>query len=264
MRGARRRGRVHGAAGPCAGDLGAAARRDRGHAAPTRGKTRIFVKGGFAEVDADRLTVLAERAIAVEAMDAADDRRRAGDRRGRARRRHRRRRPPRRRLRGRAAARVAAVEQGSALPVRHVGQPGLSHRGGHEVEPPSGSWSHKTTARDRALLPSEPIAPACDASPDRLLERFPVDMRRNSPHTPAWRPNRSLSSYVIPAPLARAAGERDQAGTHAPGSLLSDRMVGTTAPRLPGGTKTRGGSCFEVHGSRPVPAWALQAQAAPG
>ena len=35
------------------------------------GKTRIFVKGGFAEVDADHLTVLAERAIPVEALDAA-------------------------------------------------------------------------------------------------------------------------------------------------------------------------------------------------
>jgi F-type H+-transporting ATPase subunit epsilon len=35
------------------------------------GKTHIFVKGGFAEVDADRLTVLAERALAVEAMDTA-------------------------------------------------------------------------------------------------------------------------------------------------------------------------------------------------
>jgi F-type H+-transporting ATPase subunit epsilon len=29
---------------------------------------RIFVKGGFAEVDADRVTVLAERAMAVEQM----------------------------------------------------------------------------------------------------------------------------------------------------------------------------------------------------
>ena len=37
------------------------------------GKTRIFVKGGFAEVDADHLTVLAERAIPVEALDAATE-----------------------------------------------------------------------------------------------------------------------------------------------------------------------------------------------
>ncbi len=36
-------------------------------------KTRIFVKGGFAEVDADHLTVLAERAIPVEALDAAGE-----------------------------------------------------------------------------------------------------------------------------------------------------------------------------------------------
>jgi len=35
------------------------------------GKTSIFVKGGFAEVDSDHLTVLAERAIPVEALDAA-------------------------------------------------------------------------------------------------------------------------------------------------------------------------------------------------
>jgi len=32
---------------------------------------RLFVKGGFAEVDQNRLTVLAERALEVEAMDAA-------------------------------------------------------------------------------------------------------------------------------------------------------------------------------------------------
>ena len=38
---------------------------------PDASKTRIFVKGGFAEVDADHLTVLAERALAVEEMDAA-------------------------------------------------------------------------------------------------------------------------------------------------------------------------------------------------
>jgi F-type H+-transporting ATPase subunit epsilon len=33
-------------------------------------KVRVFVKGGLVEVGADRLTVLAERAIPVEAMDA--------------------------------------------------------------------------------------------------------------------------------------------------------------------------------------------------
>lgn len=33
-------------------------------------KMRIFIKGGFAEVGADRLIVLAERAIDVEAIDA--------------------------------------------------------------------------------------------------------------------------------------------------------------------------------------------------
>jgi F-type H+-transporting ATPase subunit epsilon len=38
---------------------------------PDASKTRIFVKGGFAEVDADHLTVLAERAIPVEALDVA-------------------------------------------------------------------------------------------------------------------------------------------------------------------------------------------------
>src|ERR1700674_5900764 len=32
---------------------------------------RIFVKGGFAEADAEQLTVLAERAIDVKSMDAA-------------------------------------------------------------------------------------------------------------------------------------------------------------------------------------------------
>jgi F-type H+-transporting ATPase subunit epsilon len=34
-------------------------------------KARIFVKGGFAEVDPEHVTVLAERALDVEAMDAA-------------------------------------------------------------------------------------------------------------------------------------------------------------------------------------------------
>jgi F-type H+-transporting ATPase subunit epsilon len=38
---------------------------------PDTEKTRIFVKGGFAEVDAGHLTVLAERALDVEAMDPA-------------------------------------------------------------------------------------------------------------------------------------------------------------------------------------------------
>ena len=40
-------------------------------ARPDAGKTRIFVKGGFAEVDADHVTVLAERALDVATMDAA-------------------------------------------------------------------------------------------------------------------------------------------------------------------------------------------------
>jgi F-type H+-transporting ATPase subunit epsilon len=34
-------------------------------------KVRVFVKGGFAEVDAERLIVLAERAVDLEATDAA-------------------------------------------------------------------------------------------------------------------------------------------------------------------------------------------------
>ena len=38
---------------------------------PDGRKTRIFVKGGFAEVDAEHLTVLVERALEVEGMDAA-------------------------------------------------------------------------------------------------------------------------------------------------------------------------------------------------
>jgi F-type H+-transporting ATPase subunit epsilon len=37
---------------------------------PDASKARIFVKGGFAEVDREQLTVLAERALDVEAMDA--------------------------------------------------------------------------------------------------------------------------------------------------------------------------------------------------
>jgi F-type H+-transporting ATPase subunit epsilon len=40
-------------------------------ALPDAGTTRIFVKGGFAEIDANHVTVLAERAIDVAMMDAA-------------------------------------------------------------------------------------------------------------------------------------------------------------------------------------------------
>ena len=40
-------------------------------AGPEARRTRIYVKGGFAEVDATHLTVLAERAFDVERMDAA-------------------------------------------------------------------------------------------------------------------------------------------------------------------------------------------------
>jgi F-type H+-transporting ATPase subunit epsilon len=39
-------------------------------ALPDASKTRLFVKGGFAEVDAGQLTVLAERALPVDDMDA--------------------------------------------------------------------------------------------------------------------------------------------------------------------------------------------------
>ena len=35
-------------------------------------KLRVFVKGGFAEVDTDRLTILAERALEVDAMAPGD------------------------------------------------------------------------------------------------------------------------------------------------------------------------------------------------
>ncbi|MGE0849591.1 MAG: F0F1 ATP synthase subunit epsilon [Hyphomicrobiaceae bacterium] len=40
-------------------------------ALPDARRTRIYVKGGFAEIDAQHLTVLAERAFDVEAMEAA-------------------------------------------------------------------------------------------------------------------------------------------------------------------------------------------------
>jgi F-type H+-transporting ATPase subunit epsilon len=40
-------------------------------ALPDASKTRIFVKGGFAEVDAGHLIVLAERALPVDEMNAA-------------------------------------------------------------------------------------------------------------------------------------------------------------------------------------------------
>jgi F-type H+-transporting ATPase subunit epsilon len=36
-----------------------------------RKSARVFVKGGFAEVDADRLTVLAQRALDIGSLDAA-------------------------------------------------------------------------------------------------------------------------------------------------------------------------------------------------
>src|SRR5262245_25087269 len=44
-----------------------------------------------------------------------------------------------------------------------------------------------------------------------------------------WQRNRSLLlSASFPAPLARAAGERDKAGTHAPGPMLIGRVMNTT------------------------------------
>ena len=51
-------------------------------------KLRAFVKDGFAEVDADRLTILAERAVDVEGIDAARHCRRTEDGRAGTRRRH--------------------------------------------------------------------------------------------------------------------------------------------------------------------------------
>ena len=59
-------GRVHGAARPRARHLGAAPGHDRGDAPGCRQDERIYVRGGFAEMDGDRLTVLAERAIGVD------------------------------------------------------------------------------------------------------------------------------------------------------------------------------------------------------
>jgi F-type H+-transporting ATPase subunit epsilon len=38
---------------------------------PDAAKARIYVRGGFAEIDADRLTVLAEHALDVDTMDVA-------------------------------------------------------------------------------------------------------------------------------------------------------------------------------------------------
>src|SRR5262249_40126262 len=70
-----------------------------------------------------------------------------------------------------------------------------------------------------------------------------------------WRRLKSLSAYVIPAPLARAAGERVQAGTHAPHRLLTDRFEGHA--RAAAARNLKGGNNLEVHGSRPCPAWAL-------
>src|SRR5262245_23951220 len=43
-------------------------------------------------------------------------------------------------------------------------------------------------------------------------------------------------SYVIPAPLVSEASKRDQAGTHAPPGLLSERTMGMRLPRAPNST----------------------------
>ncbi len=61
--------------------------------------------------------------------------------------------------------------------------------------------------------------------PDLFLERFPADVRHRATCLAS---NKSLSSYVIPAPLASDASKREQAGTHAPCSLLSGRTIGAT------------------------------------
>ena len=88
------RGGVHRAARARACHLRPSSRRDRGHAGRSR-KVRVFVKGGFAEVDADHVTVLArararhDRAdgraavVAAELEDCAEARTGLGQRRHR-------------------------------------------------------------------------------------------------------------------------------------------------------------------------------------
>ena len=100
------------------------------------------------------------------------------------------------------------------------------------------------------------------------LHRYPSDPRRSVPYrlrpycTPAW-PSPGLAangvhlSNVIPAPLARAAGERDQAGTHAPRSLLPQRTIRATLPR---GARTSGMACLQVDW---VPAWSRSGPSGP-
>jgi hypothetical protein len=85
------------------------------------------------------------------------------------------------------------------------------------------------------------------------------------------------NTTVIPAPLASEASKREQAGTHAPGRIRLiesmnpqwiDHFNEETGEILDGPAdgavqRLRARARFEVHGSRPSPARAFQALAAP-
>jgi len=78
-------------------------------------------------------------------------------------------------------------------------------------------WAGPDALAEAATKLAQAADGAAKTEAQKALERFPADMSRDSRHgAPAWRSNKSLSSYVIPAPLASEASKRDKAGTHAP------------------------------------------------
>src|SRR5262245_19925651 len=79
--------------------------------------------------------------------------------------------------------------------------------------------------------------------------------------------NRSTSAvsplFVIPAPFGSEASKREQAGTHSPQSKLSLRLARSAGNAGPSGVLSDRRASWQLHGSRPVPARAFQALAAP-
>src|SRR5262245_33661549 len=114
--------------------------------------------------------------------------------------------------------------------------------------------SQRITAASRSSTPAIAIAAGSGRlAGERSIELTPLNafglmLDRSRPILACRGEIQRSHCFVIPALLARAAGERDQAGTHAPQSLLSDRIVGTTAPRLPGGMQMKDATYCDVHG----------------
>ena len=122
------RGRVMVLARPCAGAVDVAARRGRRCRGPTGDSERIFVRGGFAEVNPQGLTVLAEMAMPFAELSPRGARAAGQGCRGRRGRRRGRRDPPARpgdsRSSEGAAGRAVDRQRGPSRTNEHMGRQG--------------------------------------------------------------------------------------------------------------------------------------------